>query len=157
MAVTAKKWTCDNWCVSTSRIDGPAGRAAVKELGQPGEADFCLGCRREQAGDAALESFPTTAPSMLEGACAVPAVIEFEVLAARQPHANDPIAKECRSSASAVAQARLRLARNPTPPALCAGRNLRLERGLSLGLIADSDRDRIIDAIGSILLKGLPT
>lgn len=118
-AVTAKKWTCDNCGVSTSRIDGEPVELP-ETWASSAEGDFCLVCRREQAGNAALESVPSDGPLDARVRLRRAAVIEFEVR--RTPdHANHAIAKACRSSASAVAQARLRLGVPDPPPRV--GRN----------------------------------
>jgi hypothetical protein len=68
---------------------------------------FCLGCRRERAGEEALEaaaSEPRDARVRLRRT----AIVEFEVR--RTPeHADNAIAKACGSSAAVVAEARRRL------------------------------------------------
>ncbi len=112
--ITATKWTCNNCGVSTSRIDGePTG--LPETWTSSSEGDLCLVCRREQAGNAALESVPSDGPLDARVRLRRAAVIEFEVR--RTPdHANHAIAKACRSSASAVAQARIRLGLPDPPP-----------------------------------------
>jgi len=103
---TAAKWTCDRCGVSTGRMDGK--RAVLPEnWASSAVGRFCLACRRERAGEAALESAPSEARDArvkLRRA----AIVEFEVR--RMPeHADSAIAKACGSSASVVAEARRRL------------------------------------------------
>ena len=111
---TAKKWTCDSCGVSVSRIDG--GRAALPETwASSDEGRFCLVCRRERAATAALEAAPSNSPIDVRARLRRAAVIEFEVR--RTPdHTDGAIAKACRTSAAAVAEARRRL-RLPKPAA----------------------------------------
>jgi hypothetical protein len=111
---TAKKWTCDSCGVSVSRIDGE--RAALPDTwASSAEGRFCLVCRRERAATAALEAAPSNSPIDVRARLRRAAVIEFEVR--RTPdHTDGAIAKACRTSAAAVAEARRRL-RLPKPPA----------------------------------------
>lgn len=104
---TAKKWTCDGCGVSVSRIDGE--RAALPATWSSStEGRFCLVCRRDRAASAALESAPSDSPIDVRARLRRTAVIEFEVR--RTPdHPDGTIAKACRTSASAVAEARRRL------------------------------------------------
>jgi hypothetical protein len=110
---TARKWTCDLCGVSASRIDGE--RTELPDTwSSSSEGRFCLVCRRERAANAALESAPNDSPLAARAQLRRAALIEFEVR--RTPgHANNAIAKACRSSATAVAQARHRL-QLPDPP-----------------------------------------
>jgi hypothetical protein len=103
---TAAKWTCDRCGVSVGRMDGK--RAELPETWASSSAGrFCLGCRRERAGEQALEAATSEARDArmkLRRA----AIIEFEVR--RTPdHADNAIAKACGSSAAVVAEARRRL------------------------------------------------
>jgi len=106
-AKTAKKWTCDRCGVSVGRMDGtrvPFPAAWAHE----GNGTFCLGCRRDRAAEAALDSAPEDSPIEVRAKLRRAALIEFEVC--RRPDHNDgAIAKACRSSVSAVAAARRRL------------------------------------------------
>ncbi len=107
LANGAKKWTCDGCGVSASRIDG--SRAPLPDTWiSTAEGDFCLGCRRARAGDAALEAAPEDTDRDTRAKLRRAGLIEFEV--SRVPdHADNSIAKACRSSVSAVAAARERL------------------------------------------------
>jgi hypothetical protein len=109
----ARKWTCDKCGVSTGRIDGePTPLPATWTSSAEGR--YCLVCRRERAADAALETAPSGSPLEARARLRRAALIEFEV--SRTPNQTDGvIAKACRSSVSAVAQARGRL-RLPHPP-----------------------------------------
>lgn len=104
---TSKKWTCDRCGVSVGRIDG--GRVPFPEAWERERSGtFCLGCRRDRAAEAALESAPEDSPIEVRAKLRRAALIEFEV--SRRPDHNDgAIAKACRSSVSAVASARERL------------------------------------------------
>ena len=104
---TAKKWTCDLCGVSASRIDGEQTELP-DTWSSSSEGKFCLVCRRERAANAALELAPSDSPLSARAQLRRAALIEFEVR--RTPdHANNAIAKACRSSATAVAKARDRL------------------------------------------------
>jgi len=106
-ASTAKKWTCDGCGVSVSRIDGE--RTALPDTwASSAEGRFCLVCRRERAASAALEAAPSNSTIDVRARLRRAAVIEFEVR--RTPdHTDGVIAKACRTSAAAVAEARRRL------------------------------------------------
>jgi hypothetical protein len=72
------------------------------------EGRFCLLCRRERAGSAALDSAPTDTTREARVRLHRAALLEFEV--SRVPdRSNGVIAKACRSSVPAVAEARRRL------------------------------------------------
>lgn len=104
----ARKWTCDKCGVSAGRIDGEPTPLPTAWTSSS-EGRFCLVCRRERAGDAALESAPSGSPREARVRLRRAALIEFEV--SRTPDQTDgAIAKACRSSVSAVSQARGRLA-----------------------------------------------
>jgi hypothetical protein len=120
----ATKWTCDRCGVSVGRMDGT--RAELPETWASSTAGcFCLACRRERAGEEALESAPSEAREArvkLRRA----AIIEFEVR--RTPeHADNAIAKACGSSAAVVAEARRRL--GVAPPLPSAAKRRAMERG----------------------------
>jgi hypothetical protein len=103
----AKKWTCDGCGVSASRIDGEYTSLPDSWVASE-EGQFCLVCQRDRAANAALESAPSDSSLDARAKLRRAAVIEFEVR--RTPHqTNGVIAKACRSSATAVAQARDRL------------------------------------------------
>jgi hypothetical protein len=111
----ARKWTCDQCGMSTSQIDGkPAPLPGTWASSTEGR--FCLSCRRERAGEAALDSAPSDCPREARVKLRRTALIEFEIR--RTPDlSNGIIAKACRSSVSAVAKTRDSL-HLPDPPPL---------------------------------------
>lgn len=114
----ARKWTCDQCGVSASRIDGEPTPLPDAWTISP-EGQYCLSCRRERAGNAALESAPSDSPNDTRAKLRRTALIEFEVHRAPD-HSDGAIAKVCRTSAAAVAKARSRL-QLPDPPSHGAG------------------------------------
>jgi hypothetical protein len=104
---TAKSWTCDRCGVSVGRIDGERTALPSTWSSSP-DGLFCLLCRRERAADAALDAAPTDSTRDTRARMRRAALIEFEVR--RTPgHPDSSIAKVCRSSVSAVTEARRRL------------------------------------------------
>ena len=101
---TARKWLCERCQMTVSRAHGeptplPEGWA------RSAEGDFCLSCRRERAGEAALETAPSDSNHDTRAKLRRAGLLEFEVR--RAPDRPDStIAKACHSSASAVAAAR---------------------------------------------------
>jgi hypothetical protein len=69
---------------------------------------FCLGCRRQRAAEAAVDSAPDDADRDTRARLRRAAVVEFEVLRAPD-RPNGSIAKASRSSVTAVIAARRRL------------------------------------------------
>ncbi|HEY8083290.1 MAG TPA: hypothetical protein VIE64_07010 [Solirubrobacterales bacterium] len=109
----AKKWSCDQCSVSVSRVDGEA-ISLPDNWASSAEGRFCLSCRRERAGDAALSATPGDSPVADRARLRRAGLIEFEIR--RTPdHSDGAIAKACHTSASTVAQARRQL-RLPHPP-----------------------------------------
>jgi len=106
VAVAAQRWTCGRCGVSVGQLDGsqvtlPHGWTSSDE------GDFCLGCRRERAAEAALEALPEGSSDARAKARRA-GLIEFEVK--RTPDlADNMIARACRSTPAAVAAARERL------------------------------------------------
>jgi hypothetical protein len=108
----AKKWTCDGCGVTVSHADGDPLRLPPTWTSSA-EGRFCLLCRRERVAEAALSSAPDS-PIAARAKLRRAALIEFEV--SRTPeHADGTIARACRTSVVAVAQARRRL-QLPDPP-----------------------------------------
>ncbi|HET7053961.1 MAG TPA: hypothetical protein VFI09_08615 [Solirubrobacterales bacterium] len=100
----ARKWTCLRCGVTASRIDGkqaPMPESWTTET----EGSFCLGCRRERAGEAALEAAPAGCGNDARAKARRSGLLEFEVRRAPD-QADNAIAKACHTSASAVAAAR---------------------------------------------------
>ncbi len=103
-ARTACKWTCDRCGVSVARIDG--GAATLPESWTTGaDGRFCLTCRRDRAGEAALEEAPVDSSNATRVKVRRSGLLEFEVRRAPD-RADNEIAKACHTSASAVAAAR---------------------------------------------------
>ena len=104
---TAPKWICAGCGVAASRSDTEA--APLPEAWETGaEGTFCLGCRRQRAAEAAIDSAPAATDRNTRARLRRTAVIEFEVLRAPD-RPNGSIAKACRSSIPAVVAARQRL------------------------------------------------
>jgi len=104
----ARKWTCGGCGVSVSRIDGAPAPFPDSWAHAP-DGDFCLGCRRERAAEAALDAAPSDSGRDARAKLRRAGLIEFEVR--RAPDRTDgSIAKACRATAPAVAAARQRLA-----------------------------------------------
>lgn len=114
----ASKWTCAQCGVSVSHIDGePTPFPSTWD--SSAEGLHCLGCRRERAADAGLESAAGDSPVAVRAQLRRTALIEFEV--SRKPdHTDGAIAKACRTSVSTVAKARSRL-QLPDPPTPSSG------------------------------------
>lgn len=110
---TAREWACARCGVRVRRQDGePAALPATWASGVDGE--FCLGCRRSLAAEAAVDGAPEGIDRSARAKLRRAGLIEFEVR--RSPERTDSsIAKACRSSASAVAAARRRLQLGPGP------------------------------------------
>ena len=107
VADTACKWTCGRCGVSASQIDGasiPLPESWVTSADGP----FCLTCRRERAGEAALEEAPADSSNDARAKMRRSGLLEFEVRRAPD-RADNAIAKACHTSASAVAAARRQL------------------------------------------------
>lgn len=103
----AKRWTCDGCGVSVRQMNGEH-TSLPDAWASSTEGRFCLLCRRERAGSAALDSAPTDTTREARMRLHRAALLEFEV--SRVPdRSNGVIAKACRSSVPAVAEARRRL------------------------------------------------
>ncbi len=108
----ARKWSCDGCGVTVSQADGEPLRLPAA-WASSAEGRFCLHCRRDRAAEAALGAAPGS-PVGTRAKLRRAALIEFEV--SRTPeHSDGTIARACRTSVTAVAQARRRL-RLPGPP-----------------------------------------
>ena len=104
---TAYKWTCSGCGVATSRSD--AEEAPLPESWEAcAEGAFCLGCRRQRAGEAAVETAPAEADRGARARLRRTALVEFEVRRAPEK-TNGSIAKACRTSIPVVAAARRRM------------------------------------------------
>jgi len=104
---TARKWTCTRCGVSASQIDGGA-IPLPESWTRSADGPFCLTCRRERAGEAALDKAPADSSNDDRVKARRSGLLEFEV--SRAPdRADNAIAKACHTSASAVAAARRQL------------------------------------------------
>ena len=111
----AVDWTCARCAVKvswTAEVERPALPATwIRE----GDDLYCLGCRREQAGEAALLGLDG-ASSARRQQVESRARIDFEMK--RRPERQDSrIAKTCHTSIKAVQQARVRLGLQSRRPA----------------------------------------
>jgi hypothetical protein len=110
-AITAHKWTCGRCGVSVSRIGGEAA-PLPKSWASSVAGDFCLACRRDRAGEAALDAAPTDSSNETRAKLRRASLIEFEVR--RTPdRADNAIARACHTSVSAVTAARDRVRQPP--------------------------------------------
>jgi hypothetical protein len=101
---TARRWICFRCGVTVSRIDGE--QAPMPESWTTGvEGSFCLTCRRERAGEAALEAAPAGCGNDARAKARRSGLLEFEVRRAPD-RADNAIAKACHTSVSAVVAAR---------------------------------------------------
>ena len=104
---TARKWTCARCEVSASQIDGEPAPLPESWTNSP-DGPFCLTCRRERAGEAALDAGPAECSTDERAKLRRTGLIEFEVR--RMPdRADNAIARACHTSASTVAAARRRV------------------------------------------------
>ena len=104
----AVDWTCTrcevtvSWMADVERPELPA------TWSREGDEIYCLACRRERAGAAALVGIDQATSSQRRGQIESRARIEFEMR--RRPDQEDRrIAKSCSTSIKAVQQARVRL------------------------------------------------
>ena len=112
----AADWTCArcevtvSWMPDAERPELPATWIKVDdEL-------FCLACRRERAGEAALVGLDKTISAERRRQIETRARVEFEMM--RRPEREDTrIAKACHTSVKAVKQARVRLGLQSRRPA----------------------------------------
>jgi hypothetical protein len=103
----APSWSCTGCGVAASRSD--AEKIPLPESWEDcPDGTFCLGCRRQRAAEAAVDSAPPATDRDARARLRRSAVIEFELLRAPDK-TNGSIAKACRSSVPAVAAARRRL------------------------------------------------
>lgn len=113
----AVDWTCArcqvtvSWMADVERPELPA------TWSREDDELYCLACRRDRAGEAALAAIDESSTSAQErGQIESRARIEFEMK--RRPDQEDSrIAKACRTSIKAVQQARVRLGMQSRRPA----------------------------------------
>jgi hypothetical protein len=100
----AVRWSCARCGVSVGRIDCEPTKLPETWTSLDEEI-FCLGCSRARAGEAAIESAAGENSGEQLARIRRTGLIEFEIL--RDPEAsNRTIARACRTSSSAVANAR---------------------------------------------------
>ena len=114
-AAPAVDWTCArcgvnvSWMPDAERPELPA--TWIKD----GDELYCLGCRRERAGEAALVGLDESSAEVRRKA-ETRARIDFEMN--RRPDSEDSrIAKACHTSIKAVQQSRVRLGMQSRRPA----------------------------------------
>lgn len=101
-------WTCDrcqvtvSWMADVERPELPG--TWIRE----GDELYCLACRRERAGEAALVGLEEDTTAKRRGQIESRARIEFE-MKRRPENADSRIAQACHTSIKAVKQARVRL------------------------------------------------
>ena len=107
-AAAAVDWTCAgcevtvSWMADVERPELPATWT------REGDELYCLACRRERAGEAALAGVDKATSAQDRGRIESRARVEFEMK--RRPEQEDRrIAKSCHTSVKAVQQARVRL------------------------------------------------
>lgn len=106
------RWTCDNCDVTASWAASAEKPAFPEGWVVEGDKTFCLGCRRELAGEAGADAVPEDSPNDRRLQARTHARIEFEVR--RDPDRRDnAIAKACHTSVVAVRKARERLGIRP--------------------------------------------
>ncbi|MDP9189432.1 MAG: hypothetical protein M3O25_09315 [Actinomycetota bacterium] len=120
--LTATSWTCRRCEVTVSWMEGTERPALPPSWVAEGEEIYCLGCRRDLAGEAALLELAEDAPADQRQQRRSHARIEFEI--GRDPSRPDNrIAKSCRTSVIAVRKARQRLGLAARPPRPTDGDN----------------------------------
>ena len=114
-AVPAVDWTCDRCEVTVSWMADAERPELPGTWTREGDELYCLGCRRERAGEAALvgsEEASAESRHKLE----TRGRVEFEMK--RRPETQDTrIAKSCHTSVKIVRQARVRLGMQSRAPA----------------------------------------
>ena len=104
-------WTCARCEVTTSWMNGTKRPELPNNWVKANGQAFCLGCRREMAGEAGLAGLPDDAPIAERQKVSSAARVDFEV--SRDPsRANGKIAQACRTSIPSVRKSRERLGLN---------------------------------------------
>jgi hypothetical protein len=104
MGAGAIRWTCGRCKVSVGQLDGTSTQLPPTWTRSDGST-FCLGCSRALAGEAALDSAPSTSSQHERFLLHREAMIRFEI--ERTPLAPDRIvARACRTSPKKVASVR---------------------------------------------------
>ncbi len=104
MAADAVRWSCSRCAVSVGRMDGEPTMLPMN-WSRSDDQILCLGCRRAQAGESAMDSAPTASSREDRVRLRRTALIEFEI--GRAPEVpNRTIALACRTSIATVAAVR---------------------------------------------------
>ncbi len=107
-AEPAVDWTCARCGVTVSWMADVERPALPATWTMEDDDLYCLACRRDRAGEAALAARDDATSAQERGQIESRARIEFEMK--RRPDQEDSrIAKSCRTSIKAVQQARVRL------------------------------------------------
>ena len=105
-------WTCDRCEVTVTFTAKAADPRLPSTWTSDGDQLYCLGCRREMAGEAGVEGLEDNATNETRLKTRSQARIEFEI--GRDPdRADNRIAKACGTSTVAVRKARARLGMDP--------------------------------------------
>jgi hypothetical protein len=109
MAVdSAADWTCSRCDVTVSWTADVERPALPGTWIKDGDDLYCLGCRREMAGEAAVAGLDVEASAERRRQASSRGRIDFEMK--RRPESHDNrIAQACHTSVKAVQQARVRL------------------------------------------------
>ncbi len=104
----AVDWTCARCDVTVSWMADVERPELPGTWSREDDEIYCLACRRERAGEAALAGIGETTSAERRGQIESRARVEFEMK--RRPEQEDSrIAKACHTSVKAVRQARVRL------------------------------------------------
>jgi hypothetical protein len=105
---SATAWTCDRCQVTVSWSSGEKSRTLPTGWAKRGKTIHCLACRRELAGEEAVEALGEDATTQARQKASASGRVEFEIR--RDPSVADgEIAKAARTSIAAVRSARERL------------------------------------------------
>ncbi len=111
----ATSWTCARCTVTVSWAAGAATPELPASWVSDGDGIYCLGCRRDLAGEAGIVDLDEDAPAEQRQRQRSHARIEFEI--GRDPSRPDNrIAKSCHTSVIAVRKARARMGLTARPP-----------------------------------------
>ena len=115
-AAAPNTWTCTRCEVTVSFAPDFENTGLPSTWAESDGELYCLGCRRDMAGEAGLEGVGEETPNQTRLQIRSQARIEFEIK--RDPERQDnQIAKACGTSTVSVRKARARLALEPPGPA----------------------------------------
>jgi predicted Fe-S protein YdhL (DUF1289 family) len=114
--VPAVDWTCARCEVTVSWMADAERPELPGTWTREGEELYCLGCRRERAGEAALAVLDDGSSSEIRHRAETRGRVDFEMK--RRPETQDSrIAKSCHTSVKIVRDARVRLGMQSRRPA----------------------------------------